>query len=302
MSQSLPAVSTEQVAAFVDLARRGSLREAARESHVTEQGLRNRLLALEKRLGVELYHKSRGRRLRSPLTPQGEAFLPHARAFLDRARQMGELFGAAGPREVHVAATEYLILYVLIKAVRRFHASNPGVRVRLSARTEADVEAALLRDPDVDLGVAAPYEAGGELDYTHLFSLDWSLITPPRHPLLRTPRLKLAHLAETPLIVFERGSTGRQHVMDAFRAQGVTPLVAMEMTTTEIVVRMVEAGLGVSVVPLMPDGSVTRGRKVGVRSLGGQIPPIHSGVLRRRGDEPSAEVRAFIASLPGAPA
>ena len=210
---------------------------------------------------------------------------------------MAELFGAAGPREVHVAATEYLILYVLIAAVRRFHAANPAVRVRLSTRTEAEVEEALLRDPDVDLGVAAPYEAGGDLDYIHLFSLDWSLIAPPRHPLLRRPRLNLAHLASTPLIVFERGSTGRQHVTDAFHALGLSPRVEMETTTTEIVVRMVEAGLGLSIVPLMPDGSVTRGRRVGVRSLAGQIPPIHSGVLVRRGEEPSAEARAFIASL-----
>ena len=297
MPQELPAVSTDQVAAFVELARRGSLRDAARESHVTEQGLRNRLLALERRLGVELYHKSRGRRRRSPLTAHGEAFLPHARAFLDRARQMGELFGAAGPREVHVAATEYLILYVLIDAVRRFHAANPDVRVRLSTRSEAEVEAALLRDPDVELGVAAPYEAGGDLDYKHLFSLDWSFIAPPRHPLLKKPRLTLAQLADVPLILFERGSTGRQHVIDAFHALGLTPRVEMETTTTEIVVRMVEAGLGVSVVPLMPDGSVTRGHKVGVRSLAGQIRPIHSGVLTRRGDELKPEARAFVASL-----
>ena len=149
MPDPFPAVSTDQVAAFVELARRGSLRDAARESHITEQGLRNRLLALERQLGVELYHKARGRRRRSPLTAQGEAFLPHARAFLERARQMGELFGAVGPREVHVAATEYLILYVLIDAVRRFHAANPGVRVRLSTHSEAEVEALLLRDPDI---------------------------------------------------------------------------------------------------------------------------------------------------------
>jgi DNA-binding transcriptional LysR family regulator len=82
--------------------------------------------------------------------------------------------------------------------------------------------------------------------------------------------------------------------MDAFHAQGVSPLVAMEMTTTEIMVRMVEPG--VSVVPLMPDGSVTRGRKVGVINLGTPIPPIHSGVLLRRRDEPSPEVRAILAS------
>jgi DNA-binding transcriptional LysR family regulator len=297
MTQPFPPVSTDQVAAFVELARRGSLRDAAAESHVTEQGLRNRLLALEKRLGVELYHKARGRRRRSPLTAQGEAFLPHARAFLDQARRMGELFGASGPRDVHVAATEYLILYVLIDAVRRFHAANPAVRVRISTHSEAEVEECLARDPDVDLGVAAPYEAGGDLDYIHLFSLDWSLITPPRHPLLRKPRLKLNDLAGTPLILFERGSTGRQHVLDAFHALGFSPRVEMEITTTEIIVRMVEAGLGVSVVPLMPDGSVTRGRRVGIRPLAGQIRPIHSGVLFRRGEEPAAEVRAFIASL-----
>jgi DNA-binding transcriptional LysR family regulator len=299
MPDPLPAVSTDQVAAFVELARRGSLREAARESHVTEQGLRNRLLALERRLGVELYHKSRGRRRRSPLTSHGEAFLPHARAFLERARQMGELFGAAGPREIHVAATEYLILYVLIDAVRRFHAANPDVRVRLSTKSEAEVEASLLRDPDVDLGVAAPYEAGADLEYRHLFSLDWSLIAPPRHPILRKPRLTLADLADVPLILFERGSTGRQHVIDAFHALGLTPRVGMETTTTEIVVRMVEGGLGVSVVPLMGDGSVTRGRKVGVRTLAGQIRPIHSGVLTRRGDELKPQARAFVESLEG---
>ena len=72
---------------------------------------------------------------------------------------------------------------------------------------------------------------------------------------------------------------------------------SMAATTTEIVVQMVEAGLGVPVVPLIPDGSATRGRRVGVRSLRQQIRPIHSGVLVRRGDESGPEARAFIASL-----
>ena len=60
-----------------------------------------------------------------------------------------------------------------------------------------------------------------------------------------------------------------------------------------------EVGLGVSLVPLMADGSVTRGRKVGVRGLAGQIRPIHSGVLTRRGDELKPEAKAFVASLEG---
>ena len=57
---SLPSLSTDQVAAFVELARQGTLRKAAESLFITEQGLRNRLLALEERLGIELYRKSRG--------------------------------------------------------------------------------------------------------------------------------------------------------------------------------------------------------------------------------------------------
>ncbi len=298
MAGTFPSLSTDQVAAFVELSRQGSLRGAARVLHITEQGLRNRLLSLEQRLGVELYSKSRGPRKVAPLTPRGKQFLPQAIAFLERARQLAELFGSADEqREIHVAATQYLILYVLIDAVRRFHQAFPRIHVRLSNRTEQEIEAELLRDPELALGVAAPYESAPELEYIHLFPLDWSLITPLRHDLLRKKRVALSDLVDLPLILFERGSTGRQHVMDAFHGEGLSPRVDMETTNTEIIVRMVEAGLGVSVVPLMPTGVVTRGHRVGVRSLADLIRPIHSGVLIRRGECLVPATRAFIEFL-----
>jgi DNA-binding transcriptional LysR family regulator len=298
MADILPSVSTDQVAALVELARAGSLRAAAAGLHITEQGLRNRLISLERQLKVSLYHKQRGPRRRSPLTPQGEQFLPHASAFLESARRLGGLFGgSAGPQEVHVAATQYLTLYAMLGAIRRFQKAFPAIRVRLSTRTERDIEDALLRDPDLAFGVAAPYEGGTGLEYRHLFSLDWGLITPAGHPLWRKRGLGLADLVDVPLIVFERGSTGRQHVLNAFYRRGLNPRVDMEATTTGVVVKMVEAGLGVSLVPLMPDGGVTRGVKVGVRKLPGLIEPIDSGILMRRGETLPPAAEAFVRFL-----
>src|SRR5688572_21671811 len=210
MSDTVPSLSTDQVAALVELSRAGSLRAAAAGLHVTEQGLRNRLVALEGLLKVSLYHKQRGPRRRSPLTPQGEQFLPHAVAFLESARRLGGVSGGnAGPQEVHVAATQYLTLYAMLDAIRRFHRAFPAIRVRLSTRTERDIEDALLRDPDLAFGVAAPYESGGDLTYRHLFSLDWGLVAPVGHPLGGKRPVGLADLADVPLILFERGSTGR---------------------------------------------------------------------------------------------
>lgn len=294
MIEHCPSLSTDQVAAFVELARQGSLRRAAETLHITEQGLRNRLLTLERRLKAELYRKRRGFRRSTQITEQGLKFLPHAAAFLERARELCELFDGATVREIHVAASQYLTQYLLIDAVRDFHAAFPQIQVRLSTRTEQEIEDALLARADVTIGVAAPYEPSPELEYRHLFSMGWSLVTPRRHPLLKLQQLRLADLTDQPLILFERGSTGRQHVVDAFHERGLSPRVDMEMTNTEIIVRMVEAGLGVSIVPLLPSGIVTRGRRIGIRDLGRQIRPIQSGILTRRGERLPDACQRFI--------
>lgn len=285
---SYPSLTTDQVAAFVQLARQGSLRAAAETLFISEQGLRSRLLALEARLGVALYRKSRGLRRRTPLTPQGQQFLSYAEAFLDRAAHLCSLFQAAqGPQEVHVVASQYLIAYVLIDVVRRFHRAFPAIHVRLSARTEHEIEEALLETQEVSFGVAAPYEPSPELVYRHLFSMPWSLITPPRHPLGRKRSIRLPDIVHYPLIMYERGSTGRQHVAEAFQRLDLAPQCEMEATNTDLLVRMVEAGLGIAVVPLHPSGAVTRGRRVVVRGLGRQVRPIDSGILLRRNEQPS---------------
>jgi DNA-binding transcriptional LysR family regulator len=66
---------------------------------------------------------------------------------------------------------------------------------------------------------------------------------------------------------------------------------------TAVSVTLVEAGLGVSIVPLLPNGAVTKGRRVVIRSLAKQIRPIQSGVLLRRGEELSAASKALISLL-----
>jgi DNA-binding transcriptional LysR family regulator len=291
----LPSLSTDQMATLVELARQGSLRAAAEVLHLSEQGVRNRLVALESRMGIELYHKRRGVRRGTPLTTAGRRLLPHAIAFLERAGDLTELFReTAEPREVHVVGSQYLITYGLIDVVRRFHAAEPSMRIRLSARTEAEIEAAVREDPQITLGFAAPYELPTDLEYRHWFSMPWSVIAPLGHPLLKKARLQLSNLVDQPLILYERGSTGRSHVLDAFVERRLTPRIEMEATNTDLIVRMVEAGLGISIVPLHPSGAVTRGRRVGIRPLGRAVRPIDSGILTRKGERLATAAQRFI--------
>jgi DNA-binding transcriptional LysR family regulator len=292
---NLPHLSTDQIDAFVELSRVGQIRGAAEALGITEQGVRNRLIALEAQLGVELYRKSRGPRRLAPLTEQGRRFLPHALAFLERAHELCRACDLeTSGQEVHVVASQYLTRYVLIDVLKEFRTKAPSIHVRVSTMNEADVAARLLGDSGVAFGLAAPYESTPALEYSELFAMNWSLITPPRHPLLAKRRVRLDHVATHPLILYERGSTGRQHVLDAFHERGLAARVALETTSTETIVSMVEAGLGVSVVPLLPSGAVTRGRHVEIRPIQDAIRPIHSGVLLRRGEKPSGAVSRLL--------
>ena len=64
-------LSTDQVAAFVSWPARARSGRPRAVLGITEQGVRNRLLALEAQLGVELYRKSRGPRRLAVLTDAG---------------------------------------------------------------------------------------------------------------------------------------------------------------------------------------------------------------------------------------
>lgn len=295
MKDTLPHLSTDQIAAFVEVARQGQLRAAAGVLAITEQGLRNRLLALEAQVGVELYRKVRGPRRLTILTDAGRRFLPHALAFVERAHELCRAFEIdAGQQEIRVAASQYLIRYVLIDVLKQFAREEPTIHVRVSTMTEREVEEALLTDPEVAFGLAAPYEPSPDLEYHELFAMNWSLISRPGHRLGSRRRLRLQDLTDEPLILYERGSTGRQHVLDAFHDHGLVPRVAFETTGTETIVSMVEAGLGVSIVPLLASGVVTRGRRVDVRPLNAAIRPIHSGILLRRREKLSGAASRLV--------
>jgi len=300
MSDELPHISTDQVRAFVEVSRHGQIRAAATVLAITEQGLRNRLLALEAQLGVELYRKIRGPRRLTLLTDAGQRFLPHALALLERAREMYQTFAVdVGRQEVRVVASQYLIRYLLIDVLKDFAQSEPNIHVRASTMNERDVEDAVMSNPEVAFGLAAPYEQSPDLEYQELFAMTWNLVVPRGHRIAGRRRVKLEQLVREPLILYERGSTGRQHVLDAFYERGLSPLVTLETTATEIVVSMVEAGLGIAIVPLLPSGAVTRGRRIAVVALDAPIRPIHSGVLLRRREtltRPAARLLEFTKS------
>lgn len=282
MSREYPVISVDQVSAFVELARTRSIRLAAEVLHLSEEGLRGRLLSLEQRLGFSLYEKAQGRRSSVKLSPAGENFLDKATQFIEDARAL-TLIADPGSRQrtLIIAAGQYITYYLLIDIVSAFNAHSENLSIRLITRTEEQILEALQSSNSYSIAICAPDDYPTNLLYRRWFSMGWRLVVPEDHVLKAEIAVTLDQICDFPLILFEPGSTGRQHILEAFYAKGLKPNIAMEATSTPIVVRMVEASLGIAIVPVLPSGVVTRNLRVREIEISDQIRPLDTGIFIR---------------------
>jgi len=298
MPRSIPPLSTEQIAAFVELARLGSLHLAAESLHLSAEGLRGRILALENLLGTTLYEKARGRRSDVKLTASGRRFLQKAVRFLDQAHELTRLFEPRAPvKEIQLIGSHYLMAYVLVDAVREFRQTQPDYMVRLSTRAESQVLGLLLGESQCAIGACTPTEFPRSLHYHPWRAVGWSLAVPRDHQWANANSVSLAEIALQPLIVFERASAGRLHVLETFFALGLEPSICMEATSTPLILSAVNARLGISIIPTPSSPAPLRGLDVAVVPISDPIRPIETGLYVRSEWQDEPGVRALLELL-----
>ncbi|MFT3914909.1 MAG: LysR family transcriptional regulator substrate-binding protein [Anaeromyxobacteraceae bacterium] len=180
----------------------------------------------------------------------------------EMARARASLTGAGELEEgwLTVGTSDTLAYYVLPPVIAAFRARHPRVELRLDNRP-SPATAERVAERGVDVGVVtlplpSDLRAAGRpllerVTIEPLRPQPEVAICPPGHPLARRRRADLAAVARHPLLLLDR-STGARALLDADLARlGLTPEVAMEMSSVEVLKRLVELGLGVSIVPAL---------------------------------------------------
>jgi DNA-binding transcriptional LysR family regulator len=285
-------VTLQQLAYFLAVADVRSFTRAAESIGVAQPTLSRQLQALEKELGAPLV--DRGGRDGPVLTPAGEAVLPLARRMLsdmDSARSVvAEIVGLRSGR-VRVGATPSLCIGVLADVLRVFHEQHPDVRLELVESGSQPLVRSLARgELDVALVIVPPAGIDPALDTTPLLRERLSVASPAseRAPSTRGS-MGVRELARRSLVVPREGYDLREATLQAFAQAGVEPRFAVQGGEMDAVLRLVEAGTGVAVVP----DQVFAGRPRLRRTV--LTPPLYRTVaLARRADlAPTHAVRAF---------
>ena len=288
-------VTFTQLRYFVAVADVRHFTRAADLVGVTQPTLSRQLKALERELGATLV--DRGARDGPALTAAGAALLPLARrmlADLDSARTaVAEIVGLRRGR-VRVGATPSLCMGVLADVLRVFHGRHPEVRLELEESGSRPLVRALVRgELDIALVIAPATGIDPALESTPLLRERLSVASAADQALSGRGSVTVRELARRPLVVPRTGYDVRETTLRAFDDAGVAPRFAVQGGEMDAVLRLVEAGTGVAVVPDL----VFAGRPGLRRTV--LTPPLYRTVaLARRADlVPSHAVRAFTDTL-----
>ncbi|MGA6169874.1 LysR family transcriptional regulator [Streptomyces sp. NPDC012600] len=277
----------------------GTVTATAEALLMTPSAVSQQLTNLAGQLGVQLL-EPQGRRVR--LTDAAHLVLRHAEAVfaqLERAdaELTGYLRGEAG--EVRVGAFSTAVPALVVPAVRLLRAEDrpgPDVRVR---EAEAAQAYELLTAGEVDLALSlaahAPTARDPRFSLFPLLADPLDVALPAGHPLAGAPALRLADLAADRWI-FGGSGPWSEITTAACEAAGFVPEQAHSAAGWTAILALVEAGMGIALVPRMASREQHR-EGVVMRVLAADQPRRHVVAAVRHGAESGPAVARVLGAL-----
>ncbi len=252
-----------QIHAFLAVAELESFSLAAERLHLSQPAISKRIRQLELELRTELFDRIGKRSL---LTPNGEAFRPHAERILHelaayRSSLSRQLDAPSG--SLSFATSHHIGLHRLPQILREFKIRYPLVELDLHFMDSEDACAAVL-DNELELAVVTlPEKADDRLACEPVWIDRLVVVVARDHPLADAPELDTAALLEHPAILPSSGTFTRRIINQTFADSEDRLRIALETNYLETIKVMVAANLGWSFLPLSMVDATLRGIPLG---------------------------------------
>lgn len=229
---------------FIAVTRHGTFAAAGMHIGLTQSAVSAQIRQLEQALGVPLFDRT-GRQ--ATLNAAGLRALPLAKEILETFNRMAVPVDANEYRgELKVGAITTAQTGLLPQALVRLRQAAPAVECKLIPGVSLDLLSQVdAGELDSAIIIRPPFDLPKELHVQVLRKEPFELIVPDR--LAGDNPLQL--LATQPHVRYDRASFGGRLVSRFLREQKLDVQVALELDELEAIVKMVECGLGVSLIP-----------------------------------------------------
>ena len=237
---------------MLNIAEVKSLTKAAERTFLSLPAASHRIKNLENSIGTELlYRSSQG----VTLTPAGEVFVEHAKLV---SQQLQYLRGdmkeyAEGIRgRIRVYANTTAMSEFMPAILGRYLALQPDVSIELRERLSIQIVQAIT-EGHADIGIVAGLDdavmKSSNLEYLPYRVNKLSFVAHPSHPLAQKGPIDFSETLDESYVCLSEWSAIHGFLLKAASSFGRTLRYRVEVSSFEAVCRMVEAKVGVSVIP-----------------------------------------------------
>ncbi|MEY8709786.1 LysR family transcriptional regulator [Mangrovibacter phragmitis] len=236
------------IQAFVKIAEIGCFTTASQVLHVSQPALTRRVKKLEENLGTPLFERTT-RRVK--LTAVGRSFLPKAKNLLDFYES--SIFGIKEMAThqsgmITISCLPTAAFYFLPSVIKDYNNLYPNIRFRILEHGANDCLEAVLNG-DADFGINMINITHSNIDFTPLVNEPFVLACRNDHELAKKELISWNELSDAKLIGVRRSSGNRLLIDSALESLEWKPNWFYEVRHLSTSLGMVEAGLGVAVVP-----------------------------------------------------
>lgn len=238
-----------------DIVRAGGFRAAAAKYGLSQSAISNRVLALEKRLGIQLFDRGR-RQVR--LTPVGRRFLEEAqRLSAARDRLIQEITRPGGlSGTIRIGVAETIVHTILSELLNQLKCAHQRVRFELSVDTSRELGLALADDGlDVAIMLRESVPSGAAVVSLQRQPLGWYGAASNKdgedgdkgetgEP------LTLTDLARQTIVSFPKGTPPFRELEGLLAAPDLPPPDLHGSASLSTVLHLVADGFGIGVLPV----------------------------------------------------
>lgn len=243
-------VTLRQLRVFRAAAQELNFSRAGDAVGLTQPAVSRSILELEVQLGLKLLDRTTREVV---LTEAGASLAARLDRVLDELDQtLQDVSGMASGRrgKVRVASSPTLSAHLMPACIAACTRREPDIELVLLDRVQQDVLDSV-RGGEVDFGVVIEPSSADDLQAETILVDPFVLVVPADHALAGRQEVRWAELAERPLVLLDHSSGSRRLIDDALRAHGVVPRVAQQLGHPTTVFRMIEAGIGIGVMPAL---------------------------------------------------
>jgi len=221
---------------------------AAERCFVSQPSLSAAVKNLEDELGVLIFERGKGEVL---VTATGAEVVAQARRALEEAERVKAIAAQSrnpleGPLRLGIIHT--VAPYLLPELVAALLRSTPRMPLDIEENLTVNLDA-MLRSGAIDAAIVAlPFDAPG-ISVTALYSENFRVIVPAKHPWARRRTIRPDELAAQNLLLLNVGHCFRDQVQDACHEFTRPPAQGKEGNSLETIRNMVTSGMGISVLP-----------------------------------------------------